>query len=305
MEQREVNMYTRMVIPLDGSQVAEQVLPYARFLAKKLAIPVQLLQVIDPDVVALLANPGQGRYIDTIVDDLTRESRAYLESIAKSIAGTSVQCLVEKGKPEDILIEQAAADKDSLMIMATHGRSGIQRWLLGSVADKVLHGATNHVLLIRATDQGKSAGEAGLKTVVVPLDGSPLAEQVLPHVADLAKRLGLQIILTRAYALPSAVAPDAYGTYTEELINQLETETREYLAGKVEGLKEKGLENITTVPDFGYGAEEIIKLARQTPDNFIAMCSHGRSGIRRWVLGSVTERVVQHSGDPVLIIRAS
>jgi nucleotide-binding universal stress UspA family protein len=89
------------------------------------------------------------------------------------------------------------------------------------------------------------------------------------------------------------------------LINQLETETREYLAGKVEGLKEKGLKNITTVPDFGYGAEEIIKLARQTPDNFIAMCSHGRSGIRRWVLGSVTERVVQHSGDPVLIIRAS
>ena len=298
-------MYTQIVIPLDGSQVAEQVLPYARFLAKKLAIPVHLLQVIDPDVVSLLANPGQGRYIDTIVDDLTRESRAYLESIAKSIAGKSVQCLVEKGKAEDILIEQAAADKDSLMIMATHGRSGIQRWLLGSVADKVLHGATNHVFLIRATDQGKSAGESVLKTVVVPLDGSPLAEQVLPHVADLAKRLGLQVILTRAYALPSAVAPDAYGTYTEELINQLETETREYLAGKVEGLKEKGLENITTVPDFGYGAEEIIKLARQTPDNFIAMCSHGRSGIRRWVLGSVTERVVQHSGDPVLIIRAS
>jgi len=66
-----------------------------------------------------------------------------------------------------------------------------------------------------------------------------------------------------------------------------------------------GLKNITTVPDFGYGAEEIIKIARQTPDNFIAMCSHGRSGIRRWVLGSVTERVVRHSGDPVLIIRAS
>ena len=298
-------MYTRMVIPLDGSQVAEQVLPYTRFVAKKLAIPVNLLQVIDPDAVALLANPEKGRYIDTIVHDITESSRAYLKTIAQSIPGASVQCLVEKGKAEEVLVEHAAANKDSLMIMATHGRSGIQRWLLGSVADKVLHGATNHVLLIRATDQGKSAGESVLKTVVVPLDGSPLAEQVLPHVADLAKRLGLQIILTRAYALPSAVAPDAYGTYTEELINQLETETREYLAGKVEGLKEKGLENITTVPDFGYGAEEIIKLARQTPDNFIAMCSHGRSGIRRWVLGSVTERVVQHSGDPVLIIRAS
>lgn len=298
-------MYTRMLIPLDGSQVAEQVLPYARFLAKELAIPVNLLQVIDPDALALLADPKQGRYVDTIVADFTERSRAYLETIAQSIPGTSVQCVVAKGKAEEVLIEHAAVDKDSLMIMATHGRSGIQRWLLGSVADKVLHGATNHMLLIRATDQGKTAGEAALKTVVVPLDGSPLAEQVLPYVGDLARQLGLQVVLTRAYALPPAMAPDAYGTYTEELINQLEDDTRAYLVAKVEGLKEKGIKNITSVANLGYGAEEIIKLARQTPDNLIAMCSHGRSGIRRWLLGSVTERVVRHSGDPVLIIRAS
>jgi nucleotide-binding universal stress UspA family protein len=298
-------MYTKMLIPLDGSQVAEQVLPYARFLAKELAIPVNLLQVIDPDGLELWVDPEHGRYIDTILDDLTESSRAYLEKIAQSIPATSVQCLVEKGKAEEVLIERAATDGDSLMVMATHGRSGMQRWLLGSVADKVLHGASNHVLLIRATEQGKTAGEAVLKTVVVPLDGSPLAEQVLPHVADLARRLGLQVVLTRAYALPPTMAPDAYGTYTEEMINQLEADARSYLLAKVEGLKEKGIENVTAAVDLGYGAEEIIKLGRQTPDNFIAMCSHGRSGIRRWLLGSVTERVVRHSGDPVLIIRAS
>jgi nucleotide-binding universal stress UspA family protein len=298
-------MYTKMLIPLDGSQVAEQVLPYARFLAKELAIPVNLLQVIDPDGLELWVDPEHGRYIDTILDDLTESSRAYLEKIAQSIPGTSVQCLVEKGKAEEVLIERAATDGDSLMVMATHGRSGMQRWLLGSVADKVLHGASNHVLLIRATEQGKTAGEAVLKTVVVPLDGSPLAERVLPHVADLARRLGLRVVLTRAYALPPTMAPDAYGTYTEEMINQLEADARSYLLAKVEGLKEKGIENVTAAVDLGYGAEEIIKLGRQTPDNFIAMCSHGRSGIRRWLLGSVTERVVRHSGDPVLIIRAS
>jgi len=106
--------------------------------------------------------------------------------------------LVERGKAEEVLIEHAAADKATLIVMATHGRCGIQRWLLGSVADKVLHGATNHVLLVRTTEQGKTSGEAVLKTVVVPLDGSPLAEQVLPYVTDLAKRLKLQVILTRA-----------------------------------------------------------------------------------------------------------
>jgi nucleotide-binding universal stress UspA family protein len=212
--------------------------------------------------------------------------------------------LVETGKAEEVLIEHAAAEKDTLIVMATHGRSGIQRWRLGSVADKVLHGATNHLLLVRATDEGKISGEAVLKTAVVPLDGSTLAEQVLPCVTDLANQLGLQIILTRAYALPPTISPDEYGTYTDELINQLEAEARQYLAAKVEGLKQKGIKNVSSVVDLGYGAEEIIKLARDTPENFIAMCTHGRSGIRRWVLGSVTERVVRHSGDPVLIIRA-
>ena len=86
------------------------------------------------------------------------------------------------------MIEKAAADKNTLIVMATHGRSGIQRWLLGSVADKVLHGATNHLFLVRASDQGKTDGEAALKTVIVPLDGSPLAEQVLPYVVELRKK---------------------------------------------------------------------------------------------------------------------
>jgi len=298
-------MYTRMLIPLDGSQVAEQVLPYARFLAKELAIPVSLLEVVDPDALAVLANSEQGRYLDTLLADRREASRAYLKTIARSVPGTEVACLVETGKAEEVLIEHAAADKDTLIVMATHGRSGIQRWLLGSVADKVLHGATNHVLLVRATDRGKISGDAVLKTVVVPLDGSPLAEQVLPYVADLARKLKLDVTLTRAYALPPAVSPEEYGTYTDELINQLEADAREYLAAKVEDLKQKGIKNVSSVVDLGYGAQEIIKLARETPDNFIAMCTHGRSGIRRWVLGSVTERVVRHSGDPVLIIRAS
>ena len=69
--------------------------------------------------------------------------------------------------------------------------------------------------------------------------------------------------------------------------------------------KQKGVENVTSVVNPGYGAEEIIMLGRNTPDNFIAMSTHGRSGIKRWVLGSVTDRVVRHSGDPVLIVRSA
>jgi nucleotide-binding universal stress UspA family protein len=304
-EGTELIVYTRMLIPLDGSQAAEQVLPYARFLAKGLAIPVELLEVIDPDALAGLANPERGRYLDTLLTERTASSRAYLQTVAGSLQGSDVRPLVQTGKPEDVLIEHAAADKGALIVMASHGRSGIQRWLLGSVADKVLHGAANHVLLIHASDTGETSGEAVLKKVLVPLDGSSLAEQVLPWVVDLAKKMTLDVILSRAYALPLALSLDEYGTYTEQLIGRLEADAREYLATRVEDLKQRGIENVSSVVDVGYGAGEIIKLARETPDNFVAMCTHGRSGIRRWVLGSVTERVVRHCGDPVLIIRAS
>jgi nucleotide-binding universal stress UspA family protein len=212
---------------------------------------------------------------------------------------------VEIGKAEELIIDKAAADKNTLIVMTTHGRSGIQRWLLGSVADKVLHGSTNHMFLVRATDQGQTEGEVALTKVIVPLDGSPLAEKVLPHVVDVAKKMGIGVVFFRAYALPPAVSADEYGTYSEELFSQLEAEAKDYLAEKVTEVEQKGVENVSSVVDIGYGAEEIIRLARKTSNNFIAMCTHGRSGVTRWVLGSVTERVVRHSGDPVLIIRAA
>ena len=203
-------------------QVAEQVLPYARFLAKALAIPVDLLGVVDPEPLVAFANPAQGRHVDTLVAETMSRTALYLEAAARSFSGAQVKCSVGKGKPEDVVIEKAAADKNTLIVMATHGRSGIQRWLLGSVADKVLHGATNHLLLVRASDQGKTDGEAALKTAIVPLDGSPLAEQVLPYVVDLAKKMKLKVVLMRSYALPTSVTAEDYGFYSADLLDHLE-----------------------------------------------------------------------------------
>jgi nucleotide-binding universal stress UspA family protein len=298
-------MYKRMLIPLDGSKVAEQALPYARFLARALSIPVELLQAVDPEALSLLTDPEHSRYADTVWADKINSGNTYLDAIGRSFQGAHVQYFVEKGKAEDVVIDKAAADKSTLIVMATHGRSGIQRWLLGSVADKVLHGTANHLFLVRATEQGKTDGEAVLKTVVVPLDGSALAEQVLPYIGDLVKKIALKVVFLRAYALPASVTGDEYGTYMEELMNQIESEAREYLEEKVKDAKQMGLNDVDSVVKFGYGADEIISLARETPDNFVAMCTHGRSGVKRFALGSITERVVRHCGDPVLIIRAS
>jgi nucleotide-binding universal stress UspA family protein len=298
-------MYSRLLIPLDGSKVAEQVLPYARYLAKALALPVELFQALDAEALESLASPAQGRYVDTLVNEKRTGSSEYLQSVSKSFKQVPVSCTVEIGKPEDLILDKAAADPQTLVVMATHGRSGFQRWVLGSVADKVLHGVANDLFLVRATEQGNTEGAATLTKVILPLDGSRLAEKVVPRIVELGKQMPLAVILIRAYALPPAIGADEYAGYGQELFDQLEAEAKDYLSEKAKELAAQGLSKISSVIDMGYGAEEITALAHKTPDNFIAMCTHGRSGVKRWALGSVTDRVVRHSGDPVLIIRAA
>ncbi len=299
-------MYSKILVPLDGSKTAEKVLPYARYLAGKFKVPVELLAVVDIAEVASHMASEKVRFLDTIIDDAIRRLTSYLGSVATTFAGTDVRCSVEKGKAEDMIIEKAATDKAMLITMATHGRSGLNRFLLGSVAEKVLRGMVNPLLLIRATEEAKSEGEAMLKSIIVPLDGSELAEGVLPMAAGMAKKLDLEVELFRTYHIPYNVYGGDEGFYAgnyEELLAGVRDEAAQYLDKKAADLKNLGVAKITCVTKEGLAADEIILLGQKTPDNLIAMSSHGRSGVKRWVLGSVAESVVRHCGDPVLITR--
>ena len=300
-------MFTRILIPLDGSKTAEKVLPYARFLAGALKLPIELLTVIDIAEMATHISADRARHLDTMIEDGARNSEQYLSRVASLFPGADTKCTTEKGKAEQAIIETAAVNKDTLVTMATHGRSGINRWLLGSVTEKVLRGATNPLLLVRATEEAKAEGEATLKSIVVPLDGSELAESVLPTVADLAKTLKLAVVLFRAYNVPTGAYAGGEGydaVNYEELITAMREEAVDYLEKETEAVKNLGIANVSYIAKEGFAADEIISLARKSPDNLIAMCTHGRSGVKRWMLGSITETVVRHSGDPVLVIRA-
>jgi nucleotide-binding universal stress UspA family protein len=299
-------MYTKILIPLDGSKTAEKVLPYARFLAEGLKLPVEILAVVDIVEMATHISADRARYLDTMIEDSVRNSEHYLRGIACTFP-SGTKCTLEKGKAEQMIVETAAADKGTLVTMATHGRSGMNRWLLGSVTEKVLRGGTNPMLLVRATEEGKTDGGATLKSIVVPLDGSELAEGVLPTIAELAKTLKLAVVLFRAYNIPYSAYAGGEGYYAvnyEELLTAMKEETVDYLEKKTEAVKKLGIANVSYVAKEGFAADEIISLSRKSPDNLIAMCTHGRSGVKRWMLGSVTETVVRHSADPVLVLRA-
>src|SRR3990172_4178655 len=304
--EQEVAMYTKILIHLDGSKTAENVLPFARVLAETLKLPVELLGVVDIGAMAAHIAADKARYLDALIAEGGRSSGDYLRGTAAKFSGLSVQCMVERGRPAEAIIERAAKDKDTLIAMATHGRSGINRWLLGSIAEKVLRGTGNPLFLVRANEPGTADGKATMKSIIVPLDGSSLAESVLPTVAAVAKVLDLEVILCRVFELPPSAyyGAESYLPDYDALKEQVKDDARSYLEDKAEELKGKGLTKISTELLEGAGAEEIIAYARAHPDSLVAMCTHGRSGVRRWVLGSVTEKVVRHSGDPVLVVRA-
>jgi nucleotide-binding universal stress UspA family protein len=290
-------VYRKILVPLDGSTLSEGVLPYVRLLARAFRIPVELLHVDDPAQLNALP-PVQ--------------TREYLQKVSASFSGTTeVTCTVEPGNPAGKIVEFAAAQPDILIAMATHGYSGLQRWLLGSVAEKVLHRAINHLLLVRP--KGENSGEARLSTVLVPLDGSELAEKVLPTVTGVAVGLKLKAVLVRVlvrilFEPPEPVLP-VFGTHIpnqKEIWAEASAAATGYLQEKAEQLRAEGLADVSSVLIDGSAegaAGGILDLARKTPDNLVAMSTHGKSGLGRWVIGSVTERVVRHSSDPVLVIR--
>jgi nucleotide-binding universal stress UspA family protein len=301
-------MYKKILIPLDGSETTENVLPYARALAKRLGIPVELLAVVDFTEMARSVSAADGLFLDRLANDEARRSGVYLAGISQSFSGIAARCLVKQGRAADIIVEIAAAEKDTLIMMATHGRSGLNRFFLGSVTEKVLRATSSPLLVVRAKEGTVAVGEVVFKSLVVPLDGSELAESVLPSVVALAKQLDLEIILLRAYAIPYGAYTVGEGFYDpvnlEAFMARLRQETIDYLERKTAELKRRGIEKVSYIAREGLSADEIIKFAGATPDSLIAMCSHGRSGVKRWVLGSVTETVVRHAGDPVLVLRA-
>jgi nucleotide-binding universal stress UspA family protein len=297
-------VFNRLLIPLDGSKTAEQVMPWARMCAERFRLPVELLAVVD--IEAFLTSVDRARRFDKLVEASSAQSKTYLERVSGRFVGLKVKRTVAQGNAVDIIVEKAAANPSTLIAMTTHGRSGLNRWLLGSVAEKVLRATTNPVLLVRASPEGKTDGEATLRSIVTPLDGSELAEKALSVVVKIAKKLGSEIFLFRAYNIPYSLYSYGHGYYAvdiQQLMADMREDVRDYLDKKAAEVRTLGVDKVSCVAAEGLSADEIIRIGRVTPESIIAMCSHGRSGIKRWALGSVAEAVVRHSDKAVLILR--
>ena len=190
-------MYSRILVPLDGSDLSEHVLPYVITLGQALDCPIELIRI--PENPPLYTGGEFGSipvaYEDYAEEQRIADSQSYLDNKADSLRenGLKVTTMVRTGRAAQNIVDEAMRDEGMVVAMATHSRSGVARWILGSVADAVLRKSANHLLLIRPPDH--DARNAALmegmpvNRIIAPVDGSSLAEQTLTHRHALHRRI--------------------------------------------------------------------------------------------------------------------
>ena len=293
-------MFSRVLVPLDGSEVTEAILPYVSQLAKGLEIPIVVLAVIDEHThgqkLATEIESGANKRLREVVGRLGRD-------------GVRAEPVTTRGRAADEIVATAERQGCDLIAMTTQGSNLIARGILGSVTDKVIHSSQLPVLTItpeRAATYGGTwfraltkATERVMTKIMVPLDGSPLAETVLPYVQALARKLSLRVLLVRVIRGLSVEWLDwERGSDADTKEEEAAEEAGQYLETVSEKLHGAGIDARWQVL-VGHPVTMITELAQQEPHDIIALATQRA---HQWGLGSVAEALVRGTGDPVLVV---
>lgn len=280
-------MYRRLLVPLDGSELAEQALPYVLKVARGFDGEAVLLTVCPPG------------------DPLKHVLVEYLEKKAEGLKASNVkvQALCIEGEPAGSILDFALGNKVDLIVISTHGKGGLSRWALGSIATKVVQRSHTPVFLVRSSERTETTVK--LKRVLATLDGSQFAEAILPHAEAFARAMAGEVVLLQVIEpvkVPQLTMYEDWAKVEKDLADKLQREAERYLDRRKALLKEKGLKVSTKLLQ-GRPAEVILGYASEGDIDLIALTTHGFSGISKWAYGSVASRVVEASAKPVLLVR--
>jgi nucleotide-binding universal stress UspA family protein len=298
-------LYKTIMIPLDGSSASEIALPYAEEIAVKTAADIILVSVSEP--AAAEADQLYSAYLKSVEEKVSRRVQEW--GTGKRPRVTSG---VLVGNPSSEILRYADETNVDLIVMASRGRSTRGPWLLGNIAAKVLRATSKPVLLVKVAADSTAVLQKNLiRRILLPLDGSKMGEQAIPHAESLIQALGAQAVLIQALEPLKEIKGEGYRGYpvlSEAELRVLNERRREfaraYLDGMSNAFKEKGLRASITVLR-GSPADQILEYARANAIDLIAMSTHGRSGVGIWVFGSVTDKLL-HAGDTaVLVVRAT
>jgi nucleotide-binding universal stress UspA family protein len=301
-------MYRKALVPLDGSELAEVVFVYAKELAGRLGLDLVLLHVYSPEEAEFV--PMRRAYVERAAEMIRRQSEEAREKAGIKPGGKVIKVRGELavGYPADEILRYANENAIDLILMATHGRSGLKRWTMGSVADKVLRASRVPVWLVRAgVPQEIVYDKWPTRTILVLLDGSELAETVIPHVEAVAKQRGAELLDVILLSVCEPMLLPSYYPVTlplnwDDHVARCKRSDMEYLAKIEKRLLDAGL-RVRAEVLVGKPADVIVDYVNKNPVNLIIMSTHGRSGPSRWVLGSVAEKVLLGVSSPILLVR--
>lgn len=293
-------VFKKVVIPLDGSAIAQTILDHLPYITLPQETELVLIRSVEAWRYAY--------HVDGMTDItsyLQESAKVYLKEQSELLKkrGYQVSVYLEQGEAANEILRTAEAVQADLIAMTTHGRSGISRWALGSVAERVLHSSQVPVLLVR---QETEIPSAGLGRILVPLDGSKLAEQALPVATAIAQKASAELMLVRVVQTLDETnrhilfanekeADATFAKYQKRVDKYLvETERQLRLAGV-------STTHRALLADPSAG---ICDSAIEADVDLIVLSTHGRTGLGRWYYGSVASKVIRSVHCPVLLVRS-
>jgi nucleotide-binding universal stress UspA family protein len=291
-------MLKTILVPLDGSPLAERPLPYATTLARRSGGHIVLVEAVQ-------AHPLPGVDPSDAQIDVTSRAEENLRSTADRLAasGVTAEPHVYYDDPVHAILDLADRQGADMIVMSTHGRGGLGRMLYGSVADRVLRYATVPVLLIPSIVDHPWPADRPLR-LLVPLDGSELAEEALQSAELLAEAFEARPTLLRVVGPPTyPLYGDGYAYLPFDEDAEL-ADVRRYLNDQVAQLRERGLQAESTAA-VGPPASVIADTARGQGADVIVMATHGHGGLSRLILGSVATSTLRQTTVPLLLARPS
>ncbi len=290
-------MIEKILVSLDGSNLGELALAYVKELANAFNSEVYLVHVCEKH---------DSEYRHTVQLYLEKVAEELWSDFAKAGSKATVKPVLLDGKPAAEIVQYAQQERLSLVIITSHGRSGIMPWVMGSTANIVIHTIQNPVLLVRASMFNAKRRPVRLfSKILLPLDSSEVGEAALPYVIEIAQKLRSEVILFSVIERGQhvhTIGGQDFIRFSEQQVESMKLETNKYLAITNKKLTDSGV-NVRSIVREGDAAGEIIKFAQEDNIRLVAISSHGRSGMRGWVFGSVSNKVLQAGKTPLLLVR--
>lgn len=290
-------VYDRVLIPTDGSEHAATAVDHALALGRTFDATVHAIHVVDTAGESGVF--GTGASDESVTERLETAGESALDAVRETAtAEDDLETELVHGEPTETIVDYAEEIDADVLVMGTHGRTGVRRYVAGSVTEGVVRHAAAPVLTVRA--DGRETTPGSFDEVLLPTDGSPAAEAAVEHGLTMAGIADARVHVLNVVDV-SDTTGGASASVATDLVDQLRESGQTAVDRVAAVAREAGFETTTSVVE-GFPARDVLHYAEESGVDLIAMGSHGRTGVSRFLLGSTTERAIRHADVPVLAV---